>query len=297
MAVAFCTSQVVEIYKMLLLTLLGLAWKSWTILGNSIQRQTQPSVIMTSDTLYINPEEAVTRLSDLLKNLYPGRGLIIGMTPDQKHLVQISWIMGRSPNSRNRVYRSGMDGRVYTDWANPTVGGDPTLVIYNAMLQNQQAGKYVVSNGHQTDTVLQAMLNQGGGGGFMPGLANWQYEPDAPNFTPRITGALSLSRGLWRADFSVLSRRTEEEDCRSEHFFTSDIMPGYGSCLTTYTGDGNPLPSFTGAPYTLPLEYDRLEDMADQYWGRLNYDNKVALAVKFIDIKTGNAFVSIRNKA
>ena len=251
---------------------------------------------MSQRPFHVNRAEAIGNLGNLASNVYPGRGLVMGMTPDEKSLVQIVWIMGRSLNSRNRVYRSDPEipGRLHTAWAHPEAAGDPSLVIYNAMLENQEQGKYVVSNGHQTDTVLASMVKQGIEG-FMPGHANWRYEPDKPNFTPRITGAFSLGSGSWRADFSVLSRLPDGE-FQSEYFYTGDIQPGYGSCLTTYTGDGNPLPSFTGGPYTLPFDYDTIESLATQYWGILSNENKVALGVKFIDIDTGKSFVTVRNK-
>lgn len=250
-------------------------------------------LIMSSQPFRINTSETRVRLRELMENTYPGRGLVIGMTADQGHLVQVSWIMGRGKDSRNRKYCTNDQGVVHTDWANPAEAGDPALVIYKAMRESRETGKYVVSNGHQTDTVLETMAKVGLAG-FVPGLADWQYEPDKPNYTPRITGAISLDSG-WRADFSVLSRLSDGA-CKREHFYIGDLQPGYGSCLTTYTGDGNPLPSFTGAPYALPLEGSTPDEVADAYWCCLNEPNRVALAVKLIDIDTGVSTVTLRNK-
>lgn len=227
-----------------------------------------------------------TNLSVLSKNPYPGRGIVIGKDTTGKYMVQVYWIMGRSENSRNRVLSLGENGRVFTEAADPAKVKDPSLIIYNAMLENH--GEYVVSNGHQTDAIAHRDKP------LLDTLATFEYEPDAPNFTPRISG-LCYTDGTVR--LNILKKSAVDNTCvRLEYGYKrKKLLLGFGCCITTYSGDGNPLPSFDGEPHILPLDGE-IDDVADLYWNALNADNKIGLAVKFINITTGTSETVIRNK-
>jgi IMP cyclohydrolase len=228
---------------------------------------------------------ARANLELLRKNPYPGRGLVEGLTEDGKHLVQACWIMGRSPNSRNRVFGQDGCGRIFTEAADPKEMKDPSLIIYNAM--RERAFHYVVSNGEQTDQILNAMLLKG------PQTfrsQEWEYEPDAPHFTPRISAT------FWREHAEIAIARRFRSSAHCERSFYSLPLPrGIGYCVTTYEGDGNPLPSFRGEPYPLPLGYS-IDGVARTLWEALNPDNRVAIAVKFIEHDSGQSMVQIINK-
>lgn len=233
-------------------------------------------------------------LEALRRNPYPGRGIIMGRTREDT-LVQLYWIMGRSENSRNRVFELRKGGQLRTDAADPEKVEDPSLIIYNAM--REKKGQFVVSNGHQTDSVMDGLL---AGQSMMLTLGKWAHEPDAPNYTPRITGLCSLHGPLF--EFGVI-RRIEEEgtlgrSCygSSRQFFQYDEVPvGMGYCVTTYKGDGNPLPSFEGGPYPVPVEGDAAA-LVNSYWDVLNEANRISLAVKTIDRRSGRSQVVVRNK-
>lgn len=223
--------------------------------------------------------EATRNLVRLSQNVYPGRGIVIGTSGNGSHIVQIYWIMGRSENSRNRVFLTD-SGRVFTapaDWAKMK---DPSLIIYNAMNEIDEC--YVVSNGDQTDTVMSYLYtNRIARLGFA--LSKRAFEPDAPNFTPRITGlCIREAKGKYRAELSLL-RRSElcADECERSYYEYSGIMPGFGFCVTTYDSDGDPLPAFAGSPFPVPL-IGSIEEIAHNFWGILNQFNRVAIAVKFI---------------
>lgn len=212
-------------------------------------------------------------LALLKANPYPGRGIIMGQSEDGQHLVQVYWIMGRSENSRNRVFNLD-NGRLFTEAADPSKMKDPSLTIYNAMAERDRRF-FVVSNGHQTDDVLAKAQ---GGTNLFDLLFGWSYEPDEPNWTPRITGIFDLHK--WHmCELASIWRAGNGETRKCAHF--EPMMAGFGKCITTYTGDGNPLPSFTSDPFLLPLLGDQMT-IVKNYWGALNTDNRVALAVKFI---------------
>lgn len=225
----------------------------------------------------------------LAANPYPGRGLVLGMDDRARQLIQVYWIMGRSGNSRNRVFET--DGaRVWTAPADPAKCKDPRLIIYNALREGD--GVYVVTNGDQTDTICDALA---AGGSFEAALATRAYEPDAPNFTPRISGLFDLRRIPFAATLSLL-RRSAFGDATDRFFWRfEEFEPGYGYCITTYLGDGSPLPAFRGEPYLVPLTGD-LGCIARSLWGALNDENKVALCVKGIDPEGQLSDVVVINK-
>lgn len=220
---------------------------------------------------------ANNNLNDLRRNLYPGRGLIIGMDETGKYLIQVYWLMGRSDKSRNRVFVIEDKGVLKTapfDLSKIKENEDMSLVLYTAMSETSEL--YAVSNGHQTQDAL---------GGLASLTGKWQYEPDIPNFTPRISGLIAFDApfGIQTAEFSLLKKSPFSHCCESYLYKLDISVPGLGYCITTYEGDCEPLPSFTGDPYLLPL-VGGIEDIAQTFWDSLNKDNKVSLAVKFIGI-------------
>ena len=239
---------------------------------------------------------AILNLSRLSSNPYPGRGIVIGTSEDGLHAVQIYWIMGRSENSRNRIF-SIEGGRLFTEAADPAKVKDHGLIIYNAM--NEYNGIFIVSNGNQTDTVFKG-LRMDASVALRNILVDRQYEPDAPNFTPRITGVCYIRDEYCATELSIL-RRSElvgdnyTDDCQRSYHEYDEIVSGFGFCLHTYNGDGDPLPAFTGEPYPVPIR-GNLTEVAEEYWAVLNPENRVALAVKFISLKTGESETKVINR-
>jgi hypothetical protein len=229
---------------------------------------------------------AQSNFEALKKNLYPGRGIIVGMDKSGKYLVQIYWIMGRSENSRNRVFVIRPGGVLKTAAADPAKVKDPSLIIYTAM--DQEGGIYSVSNGDQTVDAL-------GVDGLHKSLKYWSYEPDNPNFTPRITAMMWPYQYRDYVEMMILKKSAFNNFCNKQHY-TLSLFPGFGYCMTTYSGDGNPLPPFSGDPYLVPLENNDIDVVSQQFWDALNEDNRVSLAVKFIDIKTEKFSMAIKNK-
>lgn len=232
---------------------------------------------------------ATQNFEALQANPYPGRGIVAGLDASGAALVQVYWIMGRSANSRNRVFEAE-GGTLRTAAADPAKVADPSLIIYNAM--RELKGLYVVTNGDQTDTVVQGLL---AGASFAQALNTRLYEPDRPNYTPRISALCSLREGAPLAEISLLKRSAFGMGCDRQLFHYEAFEAGYGFCVTTYAGDGDPLPSFQGEPLLMPLT-GSAEQIADAYWAALNAENRVALAVKTIDIASGISAITIRNQ-
>ncbi len=241
---------------------------------------------------------------DLSHNSYPGRGIIIGQNDGGTDMIQIYWIMGRSEGSRNRVFKTD-GGRLYTEVADPKKHtGDPKLVIYNAM--RKIGFNFIVSNGHQTDTIAEE-LDDFKVSARTQNLSNvlvkptverphgWIYEPDAPNFTPRISGVCSIGAYHPLIQLAILRKSPWDKTCDVNCYEYRYIDKGFGYCITTYTGDGNPLPSFTGEPLLMPLQGHSVE-IGETYWQTLNQKNRVALAVKAINKETGESTIKVWNK-
>ncbi len=226
----------------------------------------------------------------LEQNTYPGRGLVIGREASDRAWLQVYWIMGRSPNSRNRVFVAE-GGTLRTEPHDASAVEDPSLIIYEAMLE--LPGVHLVTNGDQTRTVADALAS---GGSFEAALATREREPDAPNYTPRISGMLDLREAAPALALSVL-RANEADPAATDRTTYRPAPPpaGLGLGLTTYQGDGSPLPPFRGDPLWLPLEGDA-EAVAARYWDALDRDNRVALAVKRIPDGGGAARVWIHNR-
>ncbi|HEY4505714.1 MAG TPA: IMP cyclohydrolase [Candidatus Paceibacterota bacterium] len=227
---------------------------------------------------------AQANLKRLTANPYPGRIIILGMDETGENMVQIYAVMGRSANSRNRVM-SSEDGRVFTEPADPSKVEDPSLIIYNAM--TEVGPFFVVSNGHQTDAVVSKISEMS----LYESLEGWLYEPDKPNYTPRITGASSIHSDR-PIELAVIRRLPDGEPDLDT--FQYDTKAGFGEGIMTYQGDGDPLPSFQDVPWLLPLTGD-IHQVRETYWNALNPENRVSMAIKFIP-KVGDSRLFIVNR-
>ena len=227
-------------------------------------------------------------LAALRANPYPGRGICVGLDENGAHILQVYWIMGRSVNSRNRVFVAE-GGSLRTAAADPSQLKDPTNVIYNAMRELKQV--YVVTNGNHTDTIYDAIA---AGGTFVEALNTRTYEPDAPNSTARISCVCDLRSGQAVTELSVV-KKSACSDAPERQFFQYEALPrGAGYTITTYTGDGDPLPRFEGEPYLLPL-VGGPQKVLETIWGALNAENRVSIALKSIEAATGKSRISVIN--
>ncbi len=227
---------------------------------------------------------------ELKSNSYPGRGIIIGKSADGKYAVTAYFIMGRSVNSRNRVFVETSDG-IKTEAADPEKLTDPHLIIYSPV--RVLGNKTIVTNGDQTDTIYDLMDRQMT---FEQSLRTREYEDDAPNYTPRISGVMHLENGNYNYAMSIL--KSDDGNPDSVHRYTYGYynpVDGEGHFIHTYMGDGNPLPSFEGEPKKISIP-DSLEEFADTLWTSLNEENKVSLFVRYIEIDSGKAVSKIINK-
>ena len=226
--------------------------------------------------------------SHLRDNPYPGRGLVIGRSSLDHGWVMLYWIMGRSAHSRNRRFVVE-GGSLRTAPVDPELVTDPSLIIYEAMLE--LPGIYLVSNGAQTRTMYETLST---GGTFEAALAQWQHEPDAPNYTPRISAMLMPAQQ--QVTLSLLKANPIDPAYTDRYTYRLPVpAQGLGVGLTTYRGDGNPLPSFTGDPLLLPCAGSP-EDLLDTYWEALDVHNRVALAVKHIPAQGGVGTIIVRNQ-
>ena len=226
--------------------------------------------------------------SHLQDNPYPGRGLVIGRSSLDHGWIMLYWIMGRSAHSRNRRFVVE-GGTLRTAAVDPQLLTDPSLIIYEAMLE--LPGIYLVSNGAQTRTMYETLST---GGTFDAALAQWQHEPDAPNYTPRISAMLLLARQ--QVTMSILKANPVDPAYTDRYTYQPAIpAEGFGVGLTTYRSDGNPLPSFIGDPLLLPCAGSP-EDLLNMYWEALDANNRVALAVKHIAAQGGVGTILARNR-
>jgi IMP cyclohydrolase len=229
-------------------------------------------------------------LSEVIsKNAYPGRGIILGRT--QEYAVMAYFIMGRSENSRNRVFVT-WEGGIRTEAFDPNKLTDPSLIIYAPV---RVAGEQtVVTNGNQTDTIVDCLMT---GKTFEEALRTRTFEPDAPNFTPRISGLLSVKNGKCAYRLSILKSWNGDPDA-AQRFFFEYPQPalGVGHLIHTYKCDGNPIPSFEGEPVCVTLPETDMNAFAQKLWESLNPDNKVSLFVRYIRLSDGKTNTSIINK-
>lgn len=228
-------------------------------------------------------------LEELLdSNSYPGRGIILGRSADNSSAVAAYFIMGRSENSRNRIFSPTLDG-IRTEVADPAKAGDPSLIIYHPV--RQFVNYLIVSNGNQTDTIQHGMED---GMSYFDALHSRCFEPDPPNYTPRISGVLSRDGSYV---LSILKSFYGNPACNNRYFFEYDNpQPGLGHYIHTYMGDGNPLPSFEGEPWLVKIESPDAKSFADLLWAHMNADNKVSLYVSYMNLATGKVDVVITNK-
>ena len=227
---------------------------------------------------------------ELKSNSYPGRGIIIGKSPDGKKAVTAYFIMGRSENSRNRVFVEDGEG-IRTQAFDPSKLTDPSLIIYAPV--RVLGNKTIVTNGDQTDTIYEGMDKQLT---FEQSLRSREFEPDGPNYTPRISGVMHIENGNFNYAMSILkSNNGNPDSCNRYTFAYENPAAGEAHFIHTYMHGGNPLPSFEGEP-KLVEAMDNMEEFADLLWNSLNEENKVSLFVRYIDIETGNYETKIVNK-
>ena len=228
---------------------------------------------------------------DIASTTYPGRGFVIGRSADGAKAVIAYFIMGRSENSRNRVFVETEDG-IKTQAFDPSKLVDPSLIIYSPV--RVLGNKTIVTNGDQTDTIYDLMNQQMT---FEQSLRTREFEPDGPNYTPRISGIVKCSDGNMNYAMSILKSADGNPDCCERYTFSYDKpIAGLGRFIHTYMGDGNPLPSFEGEPTLVEIGNDSLDEFADKIWNALDADNKVSLFVRYIDIATGKSESKIINK-
>lgn len=227
---------------------------------------------------------------ELQGNAYPGRGIIIGRTPDGKKAVTAYFIMGRSENSRNRVFVEEGEG-IRTQAFDPSKLTDPSLIIYAPV--RVLGNKTIVTNGDQTDTIYAGMDKQLT---FEQSLRVREFEPDGPNYTPRISGIMHIENGTFNYAMSILkSNNGNPESCNRYTFAYENPAAGEGHFIHTYKCNENPLPSFEGEPKLVDISND-MEEYTQMLWNSLNEDNKVSLFVRYIDIETGKYETKIINK-
>ena len=234
--------------------------------------------------------EMLSLNEELKKNAYPGRGIVIGKSPDGKYAVTAYFIMGRSSNSRNRVFVEDGEG-IRTQAFDPSKLEDPSLIIYAPV--RVLGNKTIVTNGDQTDTIYEGMDKQLT---FEQSLRCREFEPDGPNYTPRISGIMHIEGGRYNYAMSILKSNNGNPDaCNRYTFAYENPVAGEGHFIHTYMHDGNPLPSVEGEPKWVKIEGD-IESFGNMLWENLNEDNKVSLFVRYIDIETGKYESRIYNK-
>ena len=222
-------------------------------------------------------------------NPYPGRGIIIGKTPDGTRALTAYFIMGRSENSRNRIFTE-KNGEVFTEPFDASRVEDPSLIIYAAIRQYEN--HLIVTNGDQTDTVYEGLAR---GLTFSKALESRCFEPDAPNFTPRISGLLTFGKEDFSYQMSILKSADEAGTACNRYTFDYAAIPGLGHFIHTYVTDGSPIPTFQGEPERIAID-DSIDDMADDLWASLNAANRISLYVRTVDLKTGAVENRLINK-
>ena len=225
--------------------------------------------------------------TELSTNTYPGRGIVIGKSADGKKAVIGYFIMGRSVNSRNRIFEDNDRGGIRTKAFDESKMVDPHLIIYNPVLKLE--GATIVTNGDQTDTIYDFMND---GKTYRQALLTREFEDDAPNYTPRISAVVEKN-----GDYvmSILKSNLGKPECL-RFFFEYPAMAGLGHFLHTYKCDGNPIPSFEGEPTPVEINTNDIDEFTDMLWTNLNEDNKVSLFTRFIDLETGAEETRIINK-
>jgi IMP cyclohydrolase len=232
------------------------------------------------------------QLAEELKgNSYPGRGIVLGKTPDGTHAVVAYFIMGRSENSRNRIFVPDGDG-IRTEAFDPEKLEDPSLIIYAPV--RVLGNTTIVTNGDQTDTVYEFLKE---GKRFEDALRTRTFEPDAPNYTPRISGVVNNSEKGLSFSLSILKSANGNPNSAQRFFYEyENPINGRGRFLHTYRCDGNPIPSFSGEPTLVEIENNDIDSFTAILWDSLNEDNKVSLFTRFINLETNESLTRIVNK-
>ncbi|MCR5306306.1 MAG: IMP cyclohydrolase [Oscillospiraceae bacterium] len=227
---------------------------------------------------------------ELKSNSYPGRGIVLGRSADGRYAVAAYFIMGRSENSRNRIFVADGEG-LRTQAYDESKCSDPSLIIYAPV--RVLGNKTIVTNGDQTDTIYDGMDHQFT---FEQSLRSRKFEPDAPNYTPRISGIIRCEKDGFNYALSILkSAEGNPDSCQRFTFTYENPIAGQGHFIHTYVGDGNPLPSFTGEPKLVGIGGD-IDSFTDMLWSSLNADNKISLFVRFIDTADGSTATRIVNR-
>lgn len=225
--------------------------------------------------------------NELNSNAYPGRGIVIGRSADGKTAVTAYFIMGRSVNSRNRVFTETADG-IKTEAADPSKLSDPHLIIYSPV--RVLGNKTIVTNGDQTDTIVDYLKQ---GKSYFEALRTREFEPDAPNYTSRISGVVNPDGSY---SLSILKNFTSDRTANKRFFYEYDKpVAGLGHFIHTYQCDGDPLPPFRGEPKCIRIELP-IREFTNLLWNSLNEQNKVSLFVRYVDLETGEVEQEIRNK-
>ncbi len=227
--------------------------------------------------------------NELKENSYPGRGIVIGKSANGKYAVTAYFIMGRSSNSRNRIFVEEGEG-IRTEAFDPSKLEDPSLIIYAPV--RVLGHDTIVTNGDQTDTIYDGLAK---GLTFEQSLRSREFEPDAPNYTPRISGIMHVENGSYDYALSILkSNNGDPSSCQRFTYSYENPKAGQGHFIHTYQHDGNPLPTFAGEPVAVEIP-DEIDAFTDLVWNSLNQDNKVSLFVRFIDIASGKYETRIVN--
>ena len=231
----------------------------------------------------------INDIGELIKdNPYVGRGIVVGKSEDGKKAVAAYFIMGRSNNSRNRVFvEKGSD--VYTEPFDASKVEDPSLIIYAAIRKMDDS--LIVTNGDQTDTIYNAVNN---GKCFMHALRTREFEPDAPNFTPRISAMLFFNKE-YAYKMSILKSADDKGSACNRYTFEYEPLNGLGHFIHTYVTDGNPIPTFQGEPERVKIPND-IDEFTNTLWNALNENNKISLYVRYIDLETGKEDNRLINK-
>ena len=230
----------------------------------------------------------INTIKELTRDPYVGRGIIAGLSEDGRSAVAAYFIMGRSANSRNRVFAEH-GGAVFTEPFDASKVEDPSLIIYAAV--REIGKKLIVTNGDQTDTIVEGIRL---GSDFSGALRTREFEPDAPNLTPRISAELDFSDGF-NYKMSILKSEDEKGSQCARYTFEYAPIAGLGHFIHTYVGDGNPLPTFQGEPERVAIP-NSIEEFSRDIWESLNEDNKISLFVRYTDIRTGGVNQKIINK-
>jgi IMP cyclohydrolase len=222
-------------------------------------------------------------------NPYVGRGIVLGKTEDGKCAVSAYFIMGRSQNSRNRVFTE-RDGAVFTEPYDASKVEDPSLIIYAAIRKYEN--KLIVTNGDQTDTVYEGLK---AGKGFSEALTAREFEPDAPNLTPRISGMITFGEGNFTYEMSILKSADAEGTACNRYTFSYPSLAGLGHFIHTYVTDGNPIPTFQGEPERVAIPND-IDEFTAKIWNNLDENNKISLYVLYTDLESGKEEKRLINK-